>query len=130
MGSKEVKNMKKIFFTLGTIMWIGLMCWAGGVSASSGAGDPKAPVPVKSEILTGKVDAVVVRDSDEGEVQQITLRDSDGRQTSFTVAPDATVTGKDGSPTSLSWAQGNEASVTYVTAPNGYTKIVKSIQIL
>ncbi|MFH1208695.1 MAG: hypothetical protein V1673_03975 [Candidatus Omnitrophota bacterium] len=122
--------MRKIFFTLGTVLWVSLVCFAGGVSASSGAGDSTAPAQVKSETFTGKVDAVVVRDSAEGKVRQITLRDSDGRQKSFTVAPDATVTGKDGNPTSLSWAKGNKASVTYVTAPNGYTQIVRSIQIL
>jgi hypothetical protein len=62
--------------------------------------------------------------------QQVTIRSDEGIQTVFVVAPDAPLTGADGSSTSLNWVKGNRVTVEYVTAPDGYTRVVKSLKVL
>ena len=122
--------MKKIFFTLGTVLWVSLVCFAGGAQASSGAADSAAPAQVKVETFTGKVDSAMSREEGGKKYQQVTIRSDEGIQTVFVVAPDAPLTGSDGSSTSLNWVKGNRVTVEYVTAPDGYTRVVKSLKVL
>jgi hypothetical protein len=115
--------MKKKFFILGMILCVSSVCFTGAVSAKY-----TPPVKLPGEIFTGKVDDVQERYGPQGKFQQMTIRDKDGIQTVFVLAPDATITDRDGSSMSLSWMKGNSVSVRYVMGPDGYTKMIKSVQ--
>ena len=115
--------MKKVWFALGVILFVSSIYFTGRVSAKY-----TPPVKLPGEVLIGKIDSVAVRETPQGKVQQVAVRDAEGLQTVFVIAPDATITGKDGSSTSLNWLKGNKVSVRYVIGPDGYTKMVKAIQ--
>ncbi|MFH1799762.1 MAG: hypothetical protein ABH891_02780 [Candidatus Omnitrophota bacterium] len=119
--------MKKVFFVSCVLAFIliGFVWFTGEVS-----GKYTPPVKLPGEILVGKVDSISVRDTSQGKIQQMTIRDRDGIQIVFVLAPDATVTGKDGNPISLSWIKGNKVSIRYVIASDGFTQTIKSVQVL
>jgi hypothetical protein len=115
--------MRKKFFILGMVLCVSSVCFTGGILAKY-----TPPVKLPGEIFTGKVDDVQERYGPQGKFQQMTIRDQEGIQTVFVIAPDATVTDKDGNSMSLSWMKGNSVSVRYVIGPDGYTKMIKSVQ--
>ncbi len=117
--------MKKKFFILGMILCVSSVCFTGEILAKY-----TPPVKLPGEIFTGKVDEVAERDGQQGKFQQVTIRDAEGLQTVFVLAPDATITGKDGSSMSLGWLKGNSVSVRYVVGTDGYTKVAKSVQVI
>ena len=60
---------------------------------------------------------------------QITVRDDNGAGTTFTVANDTTIIGKDGNPTTLTWiGKDDKVNIEYITNQDG-TKTAKSIKV-
>jgi len=107
--------MRKIFFALLAITFVSSLCFAEEVSAPAG-----------TETVTGRIDSV----STTGEKPQMTVRGEDGALTVFLIAPDATIIGKDGNVTTLTWIKGNKASMAYTSSPNGAIRTVRSIKVL
>ena len=80
--------------------------------------------------FTGKVDLVSGGNSMSGVNPQITVKDDSGTGTTFTVASDAIIIGKDGNATTLNWiSKDDKVAIGYSTAQDG-TKTAKSIKVV
>jgi len=109
--------MKKLLFVLLTITFFSSLCFAEEVSSPAGV-----------ETITGRIDSVATG----GGKTQVTIRQEggfdDGAVSAYLIAPDATITGKDGSATSLNWAKGNRASISYTTTFEGPVRSIRTIK--
>jgi hypothetical protein len=150
--------MKKIFFALFAVASVTSMCFAQEASVLDSAGNSanstqvssnavtpaqvpsatvatsqpssSAPSLAGTTIFTGKVDSVFSGSSMSGAGPQITVKDDKGNGITFIIASDATIIGKDGSPTTLTWIdKDNKVSMEYITNQDG-SKTAKSIKVL
>ena len=112
--------MKKVFFMLFISVFIGSICFS-----------EEAPAP-SSKIMTftGKVDSVSIGDVPGKRKSRMAVRGDKGFEAVFIIAADATVTGKDGNPTTLSWISGKRIYIEYTIAQDGFTKTAKSIKVV
>lgn len=109
--------MKKLLLVLWAITFFSSLCFAEEVAPPAGV-----------ETINGRIDSVATG----GGKTQITIRQEggfdDGSVSVFLIAPDATITGKDGSSTSLNWAKGNRASISYTTTSEGPVRTIRTIK--
>ena len=150
--------MKKTLFALFAVVFVVSICFADEVSVTSGMdkgsnpnqapgsslastqassgnttptptqlpGSANSPAPAATTAFTGKVDSIL--NGMNGMNPQITVKDDKGQETTFVVANDATIIGKDGSATSLDWiSKDDKVAMEYTTDQSG-AKIVKSIK--
>ncbi len=88
----------------------------------TGSATPSAPAGTTT--FSGKVDMV-----SSGANPQIIVKDDSGVGTTFTVASDATIIGKDGNPTTLNWvSKDDKASIDYITNQDS-SKTAKTIRV-
>jgi len=80
--------------------------------------------------LTGKVDMVSYGNSMSGTGPQIIVKDDSGKGTTFTLASDVTIIGKDGKPATFNWLSKDDKVVVEYAATQGDTKTAKSIKVL
>ena len=86
--------------------------------------------PAEAATFTGKVASVSSGNSISGANPQITVKDDQGLGTTFIVASDAAIIGKDGSAITLDWvSKDNKVAIEYITAQDS-TKTAKSIKVL
>ena len=111
--------MKNIIFAVLAIVFVSSLCFADEVSP---------PAKDTTAIFTGKVDSLS-SGSMGGSNPQITVRDDTGVLTTFAIAPDAAIIGKDGNPTTLNWiSQDDQVKIVYITNPDR-TKTARSIKV-
>jgi hypothetical protein len=84
--------------------------------------------PVGTTNFTGKVDSVLSGSGISGTNPQIIVKDDKGHRKTFMVSSDATIIGKDGNTTTLTWVDKDDnVSIEYVTDKDGST--AKSIKV-
>lgn len=115
--------MKKMLLALFTLALVTSICFAGEASSTSAAAS------AKTVTFTGKLVFVSGGDGASGINQKITASDKKGMRTSFIVASDATIIGKDGNPAALNWiSKDDKIAIEYTVAPDG-TQTAKSIKV-
>ncbi|MDD5584818.1 MAG: hypothetical protein PHV55_07170 [Candidatus Omnitrophica bacterium] len=91
------------------------------------ANTSNSTVTERIENFTGKVDSV--SDWSTTTKSKIVVRDDKGLHSTFVVAADTEIIGKDGDPTTLDWAKGNKVAIRY-TVNRESVKTAKSIKVL
>jgi hypothetical protein len=99
------------------------------VASAQTTGSATTSASAGTMTFTGKVDLVSGGNGMSGVNPQITVKDDSGTGTTFTVASDATIIGKDGNATTLNWInKDDKVAIEYTTAQDG-TKTAKSIKV-
>jgi hypothetical protein len=98
-------------------------------NATVPASGTSVTTPAITATFTGKVDYVSNGDTMNGQKAQISVKDDNGQVTTFVVASDAAITGKDGSSSTLNWInQEDKVNVEYITDQDG-TRTARSIKV-
>ncbi len=132
--------MKRSFLALFAVAIVASVCFAEEASSPTAtpsnavvsallSGNTAPLASVGTTTLTGKIASVTGGSGISGVKPQISVEDDKGQRTTFIVASDATIIGRDGNPTTLNWiGDGDKVSIDYITNQDG-TKTAKSIKL-
>ncbi len=119
--------MSKLFFALLFIALAGSLCFAEEASVPSGT---SSALPWGTMAFTGTITKVSSGTIMKRTNLEIIAKDSNGEESTFILADNAVVTGKDGSKVSANWLSDNDkVSIEYTMDSDG-VKTAKSVKLL
>jgi len=119
--------MKKLFFVLLFVAFVGSLCFAEETAVSSGT---SSALPWGAMTFTGTITKVSSGTIMKRTNLEIIAKDSNGEESTFILADNAVVTGKDGSKVSANWLSDNDkVSIEYTMDSDG-VKTAKSVKML
>jgi len=119
--------MKKLFFALLFVVFVGAVCFAEEASVSSGT---SSALPWGTMTFTGTITKMSSGTILKRTNLEITAKDSTGEESTFILADNAVVTGKDGSKVSANWLSDNDKVTIEYTMDSDGVKTVKSVKML
>lgn len=119
--------MKKIFFALIAVAFIGSLCFA---QQSTMPISQPASTPKETKTLTGKVDSVSIADPKQKIPSEIVVVDDKGQKLSFRVRISTTIFDKDGNAITLNKiAKDSKVVIEYTVGQRGTIK-AESIKVV
>jgi len=119
--------MNKLFFALLIVALAGSVCFAEETAVSSGT---SSALPWGTMTFTGTITKVSSGTIMKRTNLEIVVKDSTGEESTFILADNAVVAGKDGSKVSANWLSDNDkVSIEYTMDSDG-VKTAKSVKLL